>query len=601
MDYQSYEVSLREQFNDLQEQQKQRYRKRRTRVGDGTSSDTGQPRPKSPGAEDRLELFTATEELGNAQPTSSGLDPRETELLRNEVERLRETLKQKDLDISKLHALREEERAALGGCSSTATQRIVELSKRNREITAELTAEKSQVRKLQRNLRELLKQKKETDQTSEESLILAKLQEQLLQEKRKVTESRNQAQLLRQDLKLAHRVLTKEVGDGVSVSALLSGVSGWRGRAQQIASLQNKLAELKQQVQRPSKIVGRESGRVDQSSSSRVEARQKATLEKLEKERAKNLEGARVELEHAQADCAKAQQQCQALKARNKVLSEDIKSLKSQLAMLQARTPENDRVAQVVIKPESTSNDKKGSEERDRLRRDNQALQHQLAQCRLEIQLLKQNSSKQADKSEPPKTTSIADTAEPHSTSNSLPPIINPRPPPGRPVPTKWTHRQSLVQPHARKSMSAGNPNSHDQVRQQEEAHALTQVAQVERDRLFELTTALQQRLDASTDRMMRMETDLRNQRQQIARLEKQIGRRQQKPGPRDDSEKQHHDSSELESELALQLNENAVLRETLELTRQEKMEDIKVFHSMLQETKQLFIGSVRKMQSSGN
>ena len=43
-------------------------------------------------------------------------------------------------------------------------------------------------------------------------------------------------------------MLSREVGEGFSVSELLGGVPGWRGRAQQITNLQNRVAELKRQV-----------------------------------------------------------------------------------------------------------------------------------------------------------------------------------------------------------------------------------------------------------------------------------------------------------------------------------------------------------------
>lgn len=37
------------------------------------------------------------------------------------------------------------------------------------------------------------------------------------------------------------QVLSKEVGEGVNVTSLLGTTSGWRGRAQQIIALQNKV------------------------------------------------------------------------------------------------------------------------------------------------------------------------------------------------------------------------------------------------------------------------------------------------------------------------------------------------------------------------
>ncbi len=621
---------LKEQFHALQEQQKQRYRRRRAEQGTATtvmeaSPDPAALQPLARGVDDNLQLLTAAEELGRAViPESAGPDLgraasgidflcNQVECLQLEVSEMNETLKKKDLDLSRLQELREEEMMAFGGSSSTATQRIVELSKRNREITAELTAEKNRVRQLHKKLKELSSrpdQKVEVDQKNErkkppsttavedEPTVIAKLQEQVLHGKQKTTEYRNQCQLLKQDLKLAHRVLAKEVGDGVSISALLSGVSGWRGRAQQIVVLQNKMAELKQQLdctQGARKIARRDSDQV----SSRIEARQKATLEKMEKDKMKNLEGSRMELEDVRAEYAKVQQQCNALKARNKLVSADVKTLKSQLATLRAKTTES---GDLVVRSDSTSRGKPGTweeDERERLRQDNRNLQNQLTKCRLEIQSLKQASRRPRDREETSTATERRDlqstsgtgTSEPSGLSSiSLPPIVNPRPP-------HKSHTQSLSLSHLR-SLSAGQSICQQPDCTLKEAHALAQVAQVERKRLLELTSALQQRLDAATDRMIRLETNARNQRQVITRFEKQLGRRKHKHSS-DESRKQP-DTGELESELALQVNENAVLRETLELTRQEKMEDIKLFHSMLQEAKQIFIASVRRMQSCG-
>ena len=51
---------------------------------------------------------------------------------------------------------REEERVAIGTAGATATQKIMELSKRNRdsELSAEVAAEKNCIRHLQKNLKE---------------------------------------------------------------------------------------------------------------------------------------------------------------------------------------------------------------------------------------------------------------------------------------------------------------------------------------------------------------------------------------------------------------------------------------------------------------
>lgn len=77
------------------------------------------------------------------------------------------------------------------------------------------------------------------DQTSEADT--KSLQEKVKQLELKLAEYRNQCQSLRQEIKLAQKVLAQEVGEGVTFQELVSGSSGWRGRAQQIIQLQKKV------------------------------------------------------------------------------------------------------------------------------------------------------------------------------------------------------------------------------------------------------------------------------------------------------------------------------------------------------------------------
>ena len=136
----------------------------------------------------------------------------------------------------------------------------------------------------------------------------------------------------------------------MSISALLSGVSGWRGRAQQIIALQNKVAVLGEQLQQArqssSALVERmiSSDYCDILTGPMVDSRQKATLHKIESDKQKNLDEARSELESLRADYSKTQQQCSALRARNKTLSSDVKSLKAQVTSLTEKQSQNDKL-----------------------------------------------------------------------------------------------------------------------------------------------------------------------------------------------------------------------------------------------------------------
>ena len=663
-------LDLKEKFKVLQLQQKERYRSRlNSKTGRGSNesleatADTSLKTAHHFG-EDDLGLLTSTQEMQEVEATGSHnnsgtvvateaeelLNARETIFLRREIERqqldnaeLKASLRQRECELSELQKAREEERIAIGGATSTATQRIVELSKRNRELTAELTTEKNRVRQVQKKLSEQAKQspkeskdtsqpKESTSASAEAELqsIIAALQEQLLHSKQKTTEYRNQCQLLKQDLRVAHKVLAKEVGEGVSVGELVSGVSGWRGRAQQIITLQNRVSELRQQLER----VRQENGRpIATEGTSRVDARQKATIQKLERERKKTLGESRLELESLQAEYVKVQQQCGALRARNKTLTADVKSMKSRLVTLLEKNAHDDELIQALelmrSKTASAEDSQEANwrEEREHLQQANQNLQRQLARCLSEVESFKQADKPSHDEHRVKKRLHVhTETSKPRTdvtenpgrrseNSVSLPPLVHPRPPPttGSRKAKQRLPMQNLI---ARKSMSAGEtptqkldspllntPQNCDLT----EARALAQVAQVERDRLVELTRALQQRLDASTDRLVRFETELRNQRQCSARLEKQLGRLRAISSQSSSKHKQQFGESggeklsfsELENRLAVQLDENAVLRETLELTRHEKMDDVKLLHSMLQEAKQLFMDSVKKLRNS--
>ena len=533
-----------------------------------------------------LELRTASQE---DRTTTSKTDLsvstanylKETEYLKSCVEqlqsdkaKLKSELKQKERQIVELEKEREEERVAMGTAGATATQRIVELSKRNRELNAEIAAEKNRVKQLQKKLKEsemntlqkesqrdssqtsdsgykdLCKRKRDTVPKPQEDEVskIAHLEEQLQQSKMKMAEQRNQCQVLKQELKLAQRVITKEVGEGVNVSTLLSGASGWRGRAQQIITLQSKLAELGAQFRQ-----GRHNGstHVKRVASSEyydhtvpapmADARQKAALRKIESDKRKNLDETRSELESLKADYSKIQQQCSALKARNKTLTSHVKSMKEEITSLQGQKDK----AKLMFRKSNYSNSDdfyvfQGVEkEKQLLSKENQILQTQLEGCLTELQTLKASMKE--------------------NNSSPLPPV------------TLRGRRRGEIE---RKAASAGQPSGSLHTHSYGSDDSLmAQVSQIERERLLELTKCLQQRLDASTDKCNSLDIEMRTLRQQNARFEKIVGRGRVTNGC-DESKRTSAQGKveELEIQLAIQMDVNAVLKDTLQLTRQEKM-----------------------------
>ena len=533
--------------------------------------------------------------------------------LQSDNARLKSEVKQKERKVVELEKGREEERVAMGTAGASATQRIVQLSKRNRELNAEVAAEKNCVRQLQKKLKESEMNRAQKGQVElsikertsgyrdlhkhkdiksklheDDSNVIAQLQEQLLQSKLKMAEQRNQCQVLKQELKLAQKVITKEVGEGANMSALLSGVSGWRGRAQQIITLQSKLAELGEQLRQNGTT---QTGRVASSeyydhtvAAPMADARQKATLRKIENDKQKNLNEVRSVLESLRADYSKVQQQCSALKARNTTLTSNVKSLKEEITSLTEKQAKTDKAKDMVtLRAMSSNSDNYFSQdegdmlqdverEKQLLSKDNQILRAQLEKCLTELQAAK--------------------TASKMESRHQVKPLL--------PVASRRNQRsQKSSRQIERKAISAGQPlgslhmlfgSDHDT----HESLVIAQVFQIERERLLELTSSLQRRLDTTTDKFNRLDIEMKTLRQQNARLEKIVGRSRATSGS--DGSKETSDQGkvdELETQLAIQMDVNAVLKDTLELIRQEKCEDLKLYQRMFQETKKLFMNGI--------
>ena len=56
------------------------------------------------------------------------------------------------------------------------------------------------------------------------------------------------------DINSCFQLLQKEVGEGTTVQSVLANPNSWRGRAEQISVLQNKLSQLKSEDTAPSRM-----------------------------------------------------------------------------------------------------------------------------------------------------------------------------------------------------------------------------------------------------------------------------------------------------------------------------------------------------------
>ena len=593
-------AALTEQLRDLQMKQKEQFKARVKMLRSKSPS----PDPTAPAAVSimcgDLDLMTATQEKVHARSQEA-----------REMESLYHQLEQLQLEKAQLTSQLKESEAKLVGLQKTvseghrggggeregegrllSSQKIVELSKKNRVLHAELMTERNRTRQMEKQLKEateaLAAQSHQTNEqersmsSSRDCSIeeigrgtlskMASLQEELAQSKQKVAEYRNQCQLLKQDLKLAHKVLGKEVGPCVSVSALLNNPDGWRGRSQQILALQSKVCELKHQLEKAlcatvassSKPLTSQNGKEGEW---RAVARQKAALEKIEKDRKQSLEGMRMELERAQAECLKAQQECRALRARNKTLAKDVKLLRAE-QQTASKTTNTDNALKIVDSGVVHISVKQ------ELEQTNELLRKQLAECKKALQhslsgsMLLQHG--QLEMLRQPVNTEVL----------SLPPIAQP--------PSQSFRRKKAFS--VRKSVSAGQSAMNTTLR---EAQLLAQAAEVERDQLLELTAKMQQQLDATTDHLM----SLKAEKHALLRHQRIVPNSGIKQGTKAGATASEQ-IEDLKAQLAIQMDEIVVLKDTLQLMRQEKKEDAKKFHAMLQDTKQLFVDIMREQQN---
>nr|XP_006120677.1 coiled-coil domain-containing protein 13 isoform X4 [Pelodiscus sinensis] len=481
-----------------------------------------------------------------------------------------------------------------GLAGDVAATKIVELSKKNRELTAETESEKAKVKQLNNKVKELEKElltamgkiqslggndsgiKQSTLKIMEgnlpESPELKALQEKLSAANFKAMEYRNQLQTTKQELKMMQKLLASEVGEDVNIQNLLTISGSWRGRAQQILVLQGKVRELENQL---SQSKSRASvNNVDEEMLALTDPRKLSAQEKnllrirsLEKEKKEALEKLSEKHNTLQKEHEEVKKKLDASKARNKVLSNEVKTLKGQILTLLEKGKHDDELVDALLNQQKEMHeilkhlslqDEKNKESQQNLGQHLNSetqkqksligqLQQMVAEREAKIKELEQEmgllTHQQHQKKETTEegSSDVADTpSSEHLEEQNFTLIKSPasegdhvgRIGSARTV-TNMGH--TLVESAATRPSLPSNSVAPGRIADTEspgqkalqtqitEYKALCHAAEVERDRLTELVTVLQKRVVESSNKVLEAEKKLQEERRRSVVLEQHL------------------------------------------------------------------------------
>ncbi|XP_058688797.1 coiled-coil domain-containing protein 13 isoform X2 [Poecile atricapillus] len=472
--------------------------------------------------------------------------------VRDENCRLYKLVSEKDFEINQLQRRVQEERLALSGVSGiagdVAATKIVELAKKNREITAEFESERARVKQLNHKVKELERElqaatekihslggdaagiKESTLKILEgnlaESPEVKALQEKLTTANIKVTEYRNQLQNVKQELKLTQKILAKEVGEDVNIQSLLTNSGSWRGRAQQILLLQTRVRELEHKLSQnkiTASLLEVNEGFLAFPHSRKLSVQEKNLLKirSLEKEKRESLEKLAEQYNTLQKNHEELKKKLDASRARNQVLCGEVKILNGQIGTLLEKGKHDDELLDALLTQQKQMQELlKGLSQKEDKNKEPQQVVGQHLNPGIQRQNIMEDKLRELVVEREAKVKTLETEVEKlafqdESEAANLPCSEHSGAPEG----------SGSSKAGRTESARSGTDSLDWEVLPGEntEQKALCQAAEVERSKLLELVTVLQKRLEESSNKVLEAEKKLREEKWQSDILEQQL------------------------------------------------------------------------------
>ncbi|XP_055845405.1 coiled-coil domain-containing protein 13 [Episyrphus balteatus] len=221
--------------------------------------------------------------------------------------------------------------------SNISNAKIFELKKKNHDLHVDIDYVKNKNMKLESKVQALEIELKKAVEKQKEPIPkkldgpFEVLQSKLTQTKQKLFDSLNQNVELKNHLKLAQKCIQQEIGEHINLNILAAAGTNWRGRAQQILSLQLKINELKAQLENVRSKFGWSEDYPDEPP-----VRRDQIYHRIE------IEGLKKDIEALTAHIDEQNQKIAASKARNTNLVADVTKLKEKCTNLESMGKSSD-------------------------------------------------------------------------------------------------------------------------------------------------------------------------------------------------------------------------------------------------------------------